>query len=51
METEFINSVEKALFGEFNSGQIKEFPTVRIKVSDWVPYVCYKPTLDNEQKY
>lgn len=30
LQTEYINSVERALFGEFNSGQIKDFPTVRI---------------------
>ncbi|CDW82479.1 UNKNOWN [Stylonychia lemnae] len=51
LHTEFINSVEKALFGEFNSGQIKDFPSVRMKKSLWVLYVCYQPTINNDQKY
>jgi hypothetical protein len=36
LKTEFINSIEKALFGEFNNGQIKDFPSVRIKNSNWL---------------
>ena len=51
MDTEYINSVEKALFGEFNGGQIKDFPSVRIKNASWIEYICFKPALDSEQKY
>jgi hypothetical protein len=40
---EFVNSVESALFGEFNSGQIREFPNVRIKQSTWIPFICFTP--------
>ncbi len=40
---QFINSVESALFGEFNCGQIKEFPNVRIKKSTWISYICFQP--------
>jgi len=28
-----------------------DFPTVRIKKSDWVELVCFKPKLDNDQMY
>jgi hypothetical protein len=34
MGIEFLNSVEKSLFGEFNKGQLKDHPSVRIKESD-----------------
>lgn len=43
LQTEFINSIEKALFGEFNSGQIKDFPSIRIKRSTWLEFICYEP--------
>lgn len=42
-KTEFINSIEKAIFGEFNGGQLKDFPSVRVKASTWIPYECYQP--------
>lgn len=48
MGIEYLNSVEKSLFGEFNNAQMPEFPTVRIKKSDWVEMVCFKPKLDND---
>jgi hypothetical protein len=48
MGIEFMNSVEKSLFGEFNNAQMPDFPSVRIKKSDWVELVCFKPKLDND---
>lgn len=50
MGFEFMNSVENALFGAFNNGQLntEHFPTVRYKDSDWVEQICFEPTLDNE---
>lgn len=51
MGIEFLNSVEKSLFGEFNKGQLKDHPSVRIKESDWIEYICFKPELDNDQMY
>lgn len=51
MGVEFLNSVEKSLFGEFNNAQFPDHPSVRIKDSDWVEYICFKPNLDNDQMY
>ena len=51
MGIEFLNSVEKSLFGEFNNAQIPEFPSVRIKESDWIDLICFKAHLDNDQQY
>ena len=45
---EFINSVESALFGEFNSGQIREFPNVRIKQSTWIPFICFTAQISKD---
>mmetsp|Transcript_20173 Transcript_20173/g.30941 ORF Transcript_20173/g.30941 Transcript_20173/m.30941 type:complete len:91 (+) Transcript_20173:49-321(+) len=51
MGVEFLNSVEKSLFGEFNNSQLPDFPTVRIKKADWIDLVCFKPHIDNEQMH
>ena len=51
MGIEFLNSVEKSLFGEFNNAQVTDFPTVRVKKSDWIELVCFQPKLDNDQMY
>jgi hypothetical protein len=51
MGIEFLNSVEKALFGEFNNAQVPDFPSVRVKKADWVELVPFKPKLDNDQMY
>lgn len=51
MGIEFLNSVEKALFGEFNNSQVPDFPSVRIKKADWIEIIPFKPVLDNEQMY
>lgn len=48
---EFLNSVEKSLFGEFNNAQIADFPSVRVKYSDWVDLVCFEPKIDNDLMY
>ena len=44
----FINSVESALFGEFNCGQIKEFPNIRIKKSTWIPFICFQSQISKD---
>lgn len=41
MKVEFLNSIETAIFGEFNNGQIEGFPKIRIKSSTWVDYICF----------
>ena len=50
-DVQFINSVERALFGEFNNGQIKDFPVVRLKRSTWLEYIYFKPVISKEQMY
>jgi hypothetical protein len=51
MGIEFLNSVEKSLFGEFNNSQLPDFPSVRIKKADWIELVCFRPELDNDQMH
>lgn len=51
MKIEYINSIESALFGEFNNAQLENFPKVRLKQSYWVPYCCFKPVISKEQMY
>ena len=51
MGVEFLNSIERSLFGEFNNAQLEDFPTVRVKKSDWIDLICCKPQLDNDQMY
>ena len=51
MGVEFLNTVDRALFGEFNHAQMPDFPTVRVKKSDWIELICFKPELDNDQMY
>ena len=51
MGVEFLNTVDQALFGEFNHAQMPDFPTVRVKKSDWIELICFKPELDNDQMY
>lgn len=48
MGVEFLNTVDKSLFGEFNNAQLPEFPTVRVKKSDWIDLICFTPELDND---
>lgn len=45
MGVEFLNSVETSLFGEFNNAQLPDFPSIRIKNSDWVEFICFKPEI------
>jgi hypothetical protein len=28
-----------------------DFPSVRVKKSDWIELICFKPTLNNDQMY
>jgi hypothetical protein len=49
MKIQYINQVEKSLFGEFNNGQLEDFPKVRLKKAHWLPYVCFKAELSKEQ--
>jgi hypothetical protein len=51
MGVEFLNSIEKSLFGEFNNSQLPNFPSVRIKKADWIEFICFKPELDNDQMH
>lgn len=51
MKIEFINSIESALFGEFNNGQVENFPTIRFKKAHWIEWVCFQPDLSQEQQY
>lgn len=48
MGVEFLNTVDRSLFGEFNNAQLPEFPTVRVKKSDWIDLICFTPELDND---
>jgi len=50
MNIEYINQVEKALFGAFNDGQQDDIPKVRLAKSHWLPYICFKPELSKEQQ-
>ena len=49
MEIEYLNSIEKALFGQFNNGQIDSVPKVRLMKSTWLDWICFKPELSKEQ--
>ena len=49
--SEFLNSVESSLFGEFTNGQSKNLPAIRVKKQDWVELICFKPLADNEQMH
>ena len=49
MQIEYINSVERALFGQFNDGQQESIPKVRLSKSTWLEYVVFKPELSKEQ--
>ena len=47
-----MNSVENSLFGQYNGGQLRDFPTVRVKTcDDWIDLICFTPELDNDQMY
>ena len=43
--------MERALFGEFNNGQpdMGDFPKVRLRKAHWLPYICFKAELSQEQ--
>ena len=49
MGIEYINQVERALFGAFNDGQQESIPKVRLAKSTWLDWVCFKPELSKEQ--
>ena len=48
MQIEYINQVEKALFGQFNDGQLENIPKVRLSKSTWLEWICFKPELSAE---
>ena len=50
MNIEYLNQVEKALFGAFNDGQQELVPKVRLAKSTWLDWVCFKPELSKEQQ-
>ena len=49
MQIEYINQVERALFGQFNDGQYESIPKVRLSKTTWLEYVVFKPELSKEQ--
>ena len=48
MQTEYINQVEKALFGTFNNGQDENIPKVRLTKTTWLDWIVFKPELSKE---
>ena len=50
MNIEYINQVEKALFGQFNDGQSESIPKVRLAKTHWLDWVVFKPELSKEQQ-
>ena len=51
MKIEFINQIERAIFGEFNNGQLEDIPKVRLMKSFWLDWVCFKPEISKEQMH
>ena len=49
MQIEYLNSVEKALFGQFNNGQNEAVPKVRLAKSHWLDWVCFEPEISKQQ--
>ena len=49
LKMKYINSIETALFGEFNNGQLENFPKVRLGRSHWIPFICFQPDIGKEQ--
>ena len=49
MEIEYLNQIEKALFGQFNNGQIESVPKIRLMKSTWLEWICFKPEISKEQ--
>ena len=48
MEIEFLNSIENALFGQFNNGQM-DCPKIRLMKCTWLDWICFKPEISKEQ--
>lgn len=55
MKIEFINDIERALFGKFNNGITDQNPDkklevvkVRLKKSFWLEWVCFKAEISSE---
>lgn len=51
MQIEYLNTIEKALFGQFNNGQDDNIPKVRLQRSTWLEWVCFEPELSKQQIY
>ena len=49
MKIEYINQVERSLFGQFNNGQDDNIEKVRLAKSPWIEWVCFRPELSTEQ--
>ena len=49
MNIEYLNSIEKALFGQFNNGQDEQIPKVRLMKSHWLDWVCFEPKISKQQ--
>lgn len=48
LKVEFINQIERALFGEFNNGQFEDVVKVRLKKSFWLDWICFRPEISKE---
>ena len=51
MQIEYLNTIEKALFGQFNNGQDDNIPKVRLQRSTWLEWACFEPELSKQQIY
>ena len=49
MNIEYLNSIEKALFGQFNNGQDESIPKIRLMKSYWLDWVCFEPEISKQQ--
>ncbi len=49
MNIEYLNTIDKALFGQFNNGQEDSVPKVRLQNSSWLEWICFEPELSKQQ--
>jgi hypothetical protein len=50
-ESEFLNSIEASLFGEFSNKQAESLPAIRLKQQDWLELICFRPFIDSDQMH
>jgi len=46
--SDFLNSIEKSLFGEFSNKQVQDFPPLRLKRAEWLEMICFEAEVDND---